>query len=487
MPMQPERLKLPGHRLEKLSTMRRSPIKKQQQLPRSGLTTRLKLGRGPVVLWRGILAALVIAAGPSCCCGYSLLTHEEVVDILWKDEIEPLLLKRYPSATPPELRTAHAYAYGGSLVQDIGYYPFGSKFFSNLAHGVRTGDFVMNLLHGATNLDEYAFALGALEHYTADNCGHPYINQAAAIYFPKLRAKYGDRVTYEDSPKAHLRTEFGFDVTQVAKQRYTTDSYHDFIGFEVAKPLLVRAFYATYGLTLEEGLGHVDLAIGTFRHAVSQVIPEMTRAAWSAYHPESVQEKKDFQKELFLYHLARAQYEREWGREYEKPGLLARLLGWIERVMPKVGFLSALAFKTPTPETEDLYLHSVNKTVATYRLLLHELGEENLRLEDTNLDTGRPAEAGEYALSDETYAQLLEALVKRGLADVPPDVRTDILAFFDNTIGERHTHRQKKMWARVEVELEALREGPNSPIAREVRQQLLAPPRRLESPKAKDS
>jgi hypothetical protein len=284
-----------------------------------------------------------------------------------------------------------------------------------------------------------------------------------------------------------MQTEFGFDITQVAKQRYTSDSYHDFIGFEVAKPLLERAFYATYGLTLEEGLGHVDLAIGTFRHAVSQVIPEMTRAALTAYHPELVRERKDFQKELFLYHLSRAQYEKEWGREYHEPGFLARLLGWVVRVIPKVSFLNALAFKLPTPETEDLYLQSVNKTVATYRRLLHEVGQGNLRLEDTNLDTGRLAEVGEYALSDETYAQLLEALVKRGLTDVPPDVRTNILSFFDDRTGRRHTHKQKKMWARVEVELEALREGPNSQIAIRVRQQLLAPPRRLESPKAKDS
>jgi hypothetical protein len=441
----------------------------------------------PSALCRSMLVALALAAGPQFCWGYSLLTHEEVVDILWRDEIEPLLLKRYPSATPMELREAHAYAYGGSLVQDIGYYPLGRDFFSNLAHGVRTGDFVSNLLHGAANLDEYAFALGALEHYAADNCGHPYINHAAAGYFPKLRAKYGDSVTYEDSPKAHMETEFGFDVTQVAKQRYTSRSYHDFIGFAVATPLLSRAFYATYGLPLEEGLGHVDLAVGTFRRAVSTVIPEMTRAAWSAYHPELVPERRDFQKELFLYHLSRAQYESEWGKEYEKPGLLARMLGWIIRLVPKIGFLHALAFRIPTPETEDLYLESVNKTVVDYRRLLHEARDGNLHLEDTNLDTGRLAKVGEYGLSDETYAQLLEALVKRGLENVPPDVRTNILSFYDGAVGQRRTRKQKTMWARVEVELEALREGPNSQLAIELRRQLLAPPRKLLSPKAKDS
>ena len=436
----------------------------------------------------------LLCAAAGSCWGYSLLTHEEVVDILWKDEIQPLLLKRFPAATPVQLRQAHAYAYGGSLVQDLGYYPFGSQFLSDLTHYVRTGDFVVNLLHEATNLNEYAFALGALEHYVADNTGHPLINHSVALCFPKLRAKYGESITYEDSPKAHVQTEFGFDITQVAKQRYTSDRYHDFIGFEISKAQLERAFYKTYGLQLEEALGHVDFAIGTFRRAVSRVIPEMTRAAVSAYHPELVREHPNFNKKLFLYNLSRAQYDKEWGKEYRKPGFLARVLGFIVRVLgfivrviPKFGFLDALAFKLPTPQTEDMYLQSVNKTVASYHRLLQDAGNGELRLPDTNLDTGRPVKAGEYELCDGTYARLLEAIVKRGLEDVPPDLRSNILSYFAGADNHRRTPKQRKAWQRAHGELDALREGPNSAVALEVRRRLLTPPRRLESPKAKDA
>jgi hypothetical protein len=156
---------------------------------------------------------------------------------------------------------------GGSLLQDMGYYPLGSTFFSDLVHYVRSGDFVEALLQDASGLNEYAFALGALSHYASDNSGHPTVNRVVAMEFPKLRRKYGDSVTYADDPKQHIRTEFGFDMVQVAKNRYTSDAYHDMIGFEVAEPLLERAFEETYGLKLEDVFGNPDLAIGSYRRS----------------------------------------------------------------------------------------------------------------------------------------------------------------------------------------------------------------------------
>jgi hypothetical protein len=230
-------------------------------------------------LTRGVAVLLLIASLSTPGSGYSVLTHEQVVDLMWKDQLQPLLLKRFPGASEEDLRKAHAYAYGGSLVQDMGYYPFGSKFFSDLVHYVRSGDFVEALLQDASDLNEYAFALGALSHYASDNSGHPTINRVVAMEFPKLHRKYGDTVTYADNPKAHIRTEFGFDMVQVAKNRYTSDAYHDMIGFEISKPLLERAFQETYGLKLEDVFGSVDLAIGSYRRSVSTLIPEMTRVA----------------------------------------------------------------------------------------------------------------------------------------------------------------------------------------------------------------
>src|SRR5438270_7448962 len=241
--------------------------------------------------FRRTLLALAALLALSCLgAAFSVLTHEEVVDLLWKDTIQPLLLKRFPNATPDDLKKAHAFAYGGCLVQDMGYYPFGNKFFSDLTHYVRSGDFIVNMVAEANDLNEYAFALGALAHYSADNMGHPTVNEAVAIQFPELRNKFGKEVTYENNPKAHIRTEFGFDVAQIAKSRYTSDTYHDFIGFEISKPVLERAFEDTYGVPLTEVISKEDLAIGTFRRAISRIVPEMTRVALLARKKEMVAE-----------------------------------------------------------------------------------------------------------------------------------------------------------------------------------------------------
>ena len=152
---------------------------------------------------------------------YSVLSHEALIDAAWETGIRPVLLKRFPNATPDELRKAHGFAYGGAIIQDLGYYPHGTHFFSDLVHYVRSGDFIQALIRDSQDLDEYAFALGALAHYAADSNGHRMaVNRAVPILYPALRKEYADVATYEDNPNAHLRTEFGFDVLQVAKERY---------------------------------------------------------------------------------------------------------------------------------------------------------------------------------------------------------------------------------------------------------------------------
>jgi len=252
-------------------------------------------------------------------CAYSVLSHEELIDIAWASDIRPALLKRFPNAKGEELQEAHAYAYGGSVIQDLGYYPFGSKQFTNLLHYVRTGDFVGFLIRDARDINELAFALGAVSHYAADTWGHPAVNAGVAIEYPNLRAKYGNMVTYEDNPEAHLKTEFSFDVVQVAKHRYIAKQYHDFIGFKVSESLLERAFRDTYGEDLDDFLHVDDLTLATYRFAVSRVIPEMTQVALATRKPKVVNEKPDAARRLFLYNLSRADYEKEFGSKYRRP------------------------------------------------------------------------------------------------------------------------------------------------------------------------
>jgi hypothetical protein len=392
-----------------------------------------------------------------------VLSHEVVVDLLWVDSIEPLLRQRFPDATPDDLRRAHAYAYGGCIIQDMGYYPFGSKDFSNLVHYVRSGDFVVALIRDAQDLSEYAFALGALAHYAADTEGHPAVNRSVADAIPKLHRKFGPSVTYVEDPKAHIRVEFGFDVAQVAKKRFPPDSYHDFIGFEVAKPLLERSFRETYGLELKDVFKNIDLAIGTYRWAVSRMIPTFTRAAVATHRDDLMREVPDFNERTFVYHLTRAQYEQAWGSNYQRPGTGARILAFFYKLLPKIGPFKATDFKTPTPQTEDLYFKSMNQTVDRYRFELNRLRSGNLTLPNRDFDTGRPTQPGEYKLTDDTYSMLLHKIADKHFQTLTPQLRANLLEFFANVNGPYATKRHKDQWQRTLNELQELRATAPAP------------------------
>jgi hypothetical protein len=409
-----------------------------------------------------LVIALLVTSVPSPA--YSVLTHEEIVDLTWKD-MEVAIRKRFPTVSEADMKTAHAYAYGGCVIQDMGYYPFGSREFSDLVHYVRSGDFVDAMLRDAQDVNEYAFALGALAHYASDVHGHPAINHAVALRFPKLRRKFGDSVTFADDAKSHIRTEFGFDVAQVAKARYAPDSYHDFIGFKVSRPLLERAFAETYNLQLDDVFGNLDLAIGSYRRAVSKMIPEFTKAALLTHRAQLKREVKDFNEKKFLYNLSRASYEKEWGRDYRRPGIGARILAFLFKLVPKVGPFKAIAFETPSPQTEDLYFKSVNETVDALRTYLRQANERGLTLPNYDFDTGKKTRPGEYRLTDKSFADLLHRLAKKQFAGVTPQLRDAVLSFYSNPALPNAVKRDPKEWARTMNELAQLRTQNPQPSA----------------------
>ena len=409
-----------------------------------------------------LLLVLLMCHGGSFA--YSVLTHEEIVDLVWTDEIRPLLLQRYPGLSEDQIKEAHAYAYGGAVIQDMGYYPFGSKDFSNLVHYVRSGDFVRELLLESADVNEYAFALGALAHYASDITGHGMaVNQAVAIEYPKLRAKFGKSVVYAEDKTAHLKTEFGFDMLQVAKNRYASQQYHDFIGFKVSKPLLERAFPVVYGLELKDVLAHEDLAIGSYRFSVSRLIPEMTQVALQTHKKDMMRERPDFAKKEFLYRLSRSGYEKEWGKDYTKPGVGTRILSTLLRYMPKFGPFKGMGFKNPTPQTEDLYFKSINLTVDQYRAFLHAVGAGSVLLPNCDLDSGQATKAAEYSLADDTYAKLLGQLSSRKFDGTTPELRANILDFYSDLSVPIETKKDQVRWQGVLTALDQLKSGAPVP------------------------
>jgi hypothetical protein len=421
---------------------------------------------------------LVLLMSPGSSVAYSVLTHEEIVDLLWADELRPLLLKRFPTLAEDQLTEAHAYAYGGAVIQDLGYYPFGSREFSDLVHYVRSGDFVRELLLESQDADEYAFALGALAHYASDVAGHPAVNQSVAIEYPKLRAKYGNSVKYAQDRTAHLKTEFGFDMIQVAKNRYASQQYHDFIGFKVSKPLLERVFPVVYGLELKDVLAHEDLAVGSYRFSVSHMIPEMTKVALQTHKKDLMKETPDFDKRKFLYHLSRSDYEKEWGKDYSRPGFGTRLLSTLLRYMPRIGPFKALAFNNPTPQTEDLYFKSINTTVDQYKAFLEEVRTDSLALPNRDLDSGNATKPGEYSLTDETYAKLLSQLAERKFDLTTADLRKNILQFYSDPAAPIETKKDQAGWQSVLNSLDQLKSVvPIPTVANSPAQGLLSAPK----------
>jgi hypothetical protein len=406
---------------------------------------------------------LVVLLVPFSASGYSVLTHQANVDSSWARCLLPMLQQRYPGATEEQLIEAKAYAYGGSILQDMGYYPMGSELFTNLTHYVRSGDFVRNLLNEAHNRNEYAFALGALAHYAADVIGHPEgTNRAMPSVYPELKRKFGNDITYEEAPIQHTQLEFAFDVVQLASGRYRTAEYQRSIGFKVSKPVLERAFQKTYGLELGNVVFNVDLAIESFRFAVRQLIPIASRAAWQSQKKEIRRLSPQARRREYVYNESEKKYRKLYGTGYQKPGTGARVLSYFVRVLPKIGPLRPFAFKLPTPEAQELFKASFRNVMAGYCRFVEAEPRDTTRmgtqpLPNTDFDTGKPTKVGEYELTDETYGEWLRQLADKKFEGMTPPVRQNILAFFDSSSKPPIDEDEKETKTR-EKTLEALKQ-----------------------------
>jgi Zinc dependent phospholipase C len=388
---------------------------------------------------------------------YSVQTHEELIDIAWKATIRPILLKHYPTLTDAQLLEAHAYAYGGCAIQDFGYYPFGNAFFSDLTHYVRSGDFVLALIHDAQTPDELAFAIGSLSHYIGDSFGHSLaVNQSVPIEFPKLEKKYGPSVDYAENPHAHVQTEFAFDINQLSKKRFAPSAYLKHVGLEVPMPLLRKAFFETYGLRLPDIIGTKETSIRIYRNGVRGFLPNIARA-------ETILHKDSFPTDIpspdldsLRNELLQASADNDWEKYRKNPGVGSHLYAGFIFILPKVGTLKMLAIKGPTPETEDLYIKSVNHSIIAMRLVLTNYDTIDHYLSNRDLDTGNVVRPGGYRLTDETYAKLLAAITKNPDNVVPFQLKHDLIAYYADPQSPIATKNDPEKWAKVQTNLKTL-------------------------------
>jgi hypothetical protein len=402
---------------------------------------------------------------------YSLLTHEQLIDLTWQNSIVPLLRSRYPNITPEELERARSYAYAGCVIQDVGYYPFGDPFFSDLTHYVRTGDFVVHLFYDAKNADQLAFAIGALSHYIGDNIGHSQAtNRAVPVEFPKLAAKYGPVVTFGEGEHAHVQTEFAFDIDQIAHHRLAPVRYLRHVGLNVPTDQLATAFYETYGLSEDFSKARSRrINVGGFRFAVRSFIPRIAYALTLLHRSRMPADSTspDFQK--LADEVARVAAENNWDQYRKKAGIGTYSLAGLIYVLPKIGPLKLLAIKGPTETTEEEYVRSVNQSTDALSSALSRFGKPGQTLPNRDLDTGAKVQPGAYRLTDDTYAKLLHRLVADPHHTVPPGLKSDIVSYYADPKAPIYTKKNPQKWSEVQTDLQTLGGMPVSvqPIATE--------------------
>jgi hypothetical protein len=395
---------------------------------------------------------------------YSLLTHEQLIDLTWQSSIAPLLRSRYPNLTPAELEEARSYAYAGCVIQDIGYYPFGDPFFSDLTHYVRSGDFVVFLFRDAKNANELAFAIGALSHYVGDNIGHSQAtNRAVPVEFPKLAAKYGPVVNFAEDKNAHIQTEFAFDINEIAHRRFAPVHYLRHVGLNVPTQQLGAAFYDTYGLSEDFSKARFHrVNVGGFRFAVRSFIPRIAYAVTLLHRSRMPADSTSPDLQKLESEIALVATTNNWDQYRKRAGIGTYSLAGLIFVLPKIGPLKLVAIKGPTAATEEEYVRSVNQSTDALDATLSKFGKPHQTLPNRDLDTGSRVRPGGYRLTDDTYAKLLHRLVAAPNHTVPPGLKADILNYYADPAAPIHTKKNPAKWARVQADLQTLQTLPVS-------------------------
>jgi hypothetical protein len=452
-----------------------------------------------------LLGVVCLLAFATPAFSYSLLTHEQLIDLTWDDSIVPFLLSRYPGLTPAQLDEARSYAYGGCVIQDIGYYPFGQVQLADLMHYVRSGDFVVALLRNAHNADELAFAVGALSHYIGDSIGHPFaVNLAVPVEFPKLRTKYGQSVNYAEGPRQHVQVEFGFDIDEVAHHRMAPLSYLKHIGLNVSMRQLSLAFYQTYGVSQDfSGSRRGRVNVNSYRFAVRRFIPRVAYAVTLLHRHHEPADVATAEAVALRSEVAEMEKADKWSDYRHHAGIGTWLLAGLIFITPKVGPLKLAAVKDPTPQTEADYQHSLSLSVAGLRQMLarftppdkrrspphvpasadgtvkpsHELAKSaharavseidsdpRHPLPNRDLDTGAVVRPGGYSLTDKTYASLLHTLTSQPTVPIPHGIKEDIQAYYANPDAPITTKKDPDKWKQVQAELVTLRGMPTSAV-----------------------
>jgi hypothetical protein len=338
----------------------------------------------------------------------------------------------------------------------MGYYPFGQPSFSNLLHYVRTGDFISALFRESKDQNDVAFSIGALSHYLGDTIGHPTaVNLAVGKSFPELAARYGPNVNYAEGKHQHVRAEFAFDINDIAKHRLAPERYLNHVGFAVPVPLLTRAFYDTYGLDLAKVLKNGHPKLRGYRYAVRSLLPRVAYAETLLYRNRMPPDVPSPALDEFSKEVAALSTANNWAAYRRHAGIGTHLLAAFIFILPKVGALSDLSLRGPTPSAEQDYVNSLMHTTDVFRQTLARATESD-GLPNLDLDTGNQVYPGTYSLEDYTYAALLHAMTSDPTKPIPFGVKRDLLIYFADPAKAKYLERKPSVLAQVRADLPTL-------------------------------
>jgi hypothetical protein len=301
-----------------------------------------------------------------------------------------------------------------------------------------------------------AFAIGALSHYLGDTIGHAEaINPAVGTEFPALAARYGPNVNFAEGEHQHVRAEFAFDINEIAKHRLAPEGYLNRIGFAIPVPLLARAFYDTYGLDIGEILGNHRPTLKGYRYSVRTLLPRVAYAETLLNRRQMPPDAPSPALDELNRQIAALAAEDHWERYRTHAGIGTHLLAGVIFILPKIGPLSDLSLRGPTPQTEQKYIDSLVLTTETLRQkLAHATTSDGLTNKD--LDTGDIIRPGTYRLCDLTYADLLHQIARAPTTPIPFGMKRDLLAYFTDPEKAIYLARDAKKFARMKAELPIL-------------------------------
>jgi len=257
----------------------------------------------------------------------------------------------------------------------------------------------------------------------------------------KLRKKYGDFITYGDDHTSHSRLEFSYDVLQVSRGTYTSQAYHDFIGFKVSEPVLERAFLKTYGLKLSDMFRDFNSAVGTLRWGVNNLIPAIIKMTWRTQRDSILKHQPTMTARKFKYQIKKREFYTEFGKTKVHEGLETDLITFIIRVAPKIGPFKTFKYVNPGSTGEKRFIKAFDTITAHFARNLARFRDHNLALNNVDFDTGRPTVIDEYNMADQAYAEWLIKLDKEHFEYVTPSVKEALLNFYGDPRLILYSHK----------------------------------------------